>query len=204
MILPKWTYFNEITDSNGFSKESLLPFGVLASKIVDFYKIYRFQWNHQISVFLTKAFNEADFCLTKKLHFLENQYHSNKGLKKLHICTALWKSISDLESMHLWVFTQIFTQLLEANFVWSSKRKNFPVETISTKINTKHLWNLTQCNYPSSSEFAHCNYPYRKCYCSLSEFAQWQTKSLVKSYTQSTDNLPQKVQKLIKSFLINS
>ena len=30
----------------------------------------------------------------------------------------------------------------EANFVWSIWSKNFPVETISTKINTQHLWNL--------------------------------------------------------------
>ena len=87
-------------------------------------------------------------------------------------------------------------QWIEANFVWSSKRKNFPVETVPTKINTKHLWNLTQCNYPSPSEFAHCNYPYRKCYCSLSEFAVTNKKDCGEKF--------QKVQKLIKSFLINS
>ena len=45
-ILRKLTNLNdltEITDSNGFSKESLLPFAVSSQKIVHFHKMNRLQ-----------------------------------------------------------------------------------------------------------------------------------------------------------------
>ena len=49
MKLKKCTYSTEITDFNGFSKESLIPFAVSLHKIVYFYKMNRFQWNQLIS-----------------------------------------------------------------------------------------------------------------------------------------------------------
>ena len=66
-----------------------------------------------------------------------------------------------------------------ASFVWSNWSKISPVETISTKINTQHLWN-------------HCGSSHSFCV------------SFVIAYTKDYGEKFQEVQKLIKSFLINS
>ena len=47
MKLKKSTDFSEITDFNGFSKDSLLPFGVFISKTMDFKENGLFQENEQ-------------------------------------------------------------------------------------------------------------------------------------------------------------
>ena len=48
-IFTKWTHFSEITDSNRFSKESLLPFAVSSQKIVYFHEMNRFSWKSVFS-----------------------------------------------------------------------------------------------------------------------------------------------------------
>ena len=88
---------------------------------------------------------------------------------------------------YLLIFWQINTKLeiywesyaSDTTFVWSIRSKISPVETIFTKINTQHLWN-------------HCGSSHR-----------FYVSSVI-AYTKDCGEKFQEVQKLIKSFLINS
>ena len=86
--------------------------------------------------------------------------------------------------------------LIGATFVWSNWSKISPVETIPTKINTQHLWN-------------HCGSSHSFCMSIIITYTKdcgeiiRHTKEII-GYTKDCGEKFQKVQKLIKSFLINS
>ena len=85
-IFIKSPYFSEITDSNGFLKESLLPFSALYMKI--------FNILAPIMIFLTKAFMNEQI-----------------SVWILHICSFSGKSILNLKATRAsqyYVFTQLF------------------------------------------------------------------------------------------------
>ena len=105
---------------------------------------------------------------------------------------------------YLLIFWQINTKLeiywesyaSDTTFVWSIRSKISPVETIFTKINTKHLWN-------------HCGSSHRFYVSSVIAYTKdygeiiRHTKEII-GYTKDCGEKFQEVQKLIKSFLINS
>ena len=108
------------------------------------------------------------------------------------------------ETAYLFIFWQINTKLEiyqdsranRATFVWSNWSKISPVETISTKINTQHLWN-------------HCGSSHSFCISFVIAYTKdcgeiiRHTKEIIR-YTKDCGEKFQEVQKLIKSFLINS
>ena len=130
-----------------------------------------------------------------KYSFLPNQYitwkllgpHSKQYIYRL-FCG---KSIPNMKSTGIQ-----WKAVNRATFIWSNWSKISPVETIPTKINTQHLWN--HCG-SSHSFYVSFVIAYTKGYGEIIRH----TKEII-GYTKDCGEKFQEVQKLIKSFLINS
>ena len=70
-IFTIWTHFSEITDSNRFSKESLLPFAVSSQKIVYFHEMNRFPWKSVFSRDNLLDINQISKELYRSVSFIE-------------------------------------------------------------------------------------------------------------------------------------